>query len=70
MEIRKYGETMEKLLLTVNEACALTGISKSMMYELVHRKEIEVIYVGRAIRIPVSALNSWIETKKGTDVKG
>ncbi len=61
---------MDKLLLTVNEVCAITGISRSMMYEIIARKEIEVIRVGRAIRIHVNALNSWIVAKTGTDVKG
>ncbi len=52
---------MEKVLLKVHEACDMTGLGRSLMYDMVARGEIGSVRVGRAVRIPVSALNAWIQ---------
>ncbi len=47
-------------LLTVPEAARLLRISRNLAYELVARREIPSIRLGRVIRIPRSALDEWI----------
>lgn len=50
----------EPLLLTVREAAALLRISRNSMYELVSRRELPSIRLGRSIRIPRHALEAWL----------
>jgi excisionase family DNA binding protein len=52
---------MDKKLLTVAEAAIVTGCSRSLLYQRVMRGEIPSIKIGRARRIPVAALEEWIE---------
>jgi excisionase family DNA binding protein len=40
----------------VREACRLTGIGRSKLYELIAAGEIEIIKVGTITLIPVEAL--------------
>lgn len=47
-------------LLTVGEAAQAMGIGRSMLYQLVMRGDIPSIKIGRARRIPVTALDEWI----------
>jgi excisionase family DNA binding protein len=50
----------EKVLLRVDEAAAALGVGRSFLYGLVQRGEIASIKLGRARRIPVSALEEFI----------
>jgi excisionase family DNA binding protein len=49
-----------KLLLTPQEAAEALSINRSTLYILLMRGEIPSIMIGRARRIPVSALQEWI----------
>ncbi len=49
-----------RLLLTCREASALTGLSESFFRKKTWRSEIETVRIGRAVRIPASALEAWI----------
>ena len=51
---------MNKKLLTVAESATYLGISRSLLYSYVLRGEIPSIKIGRARRIPVSALDEFI----------
>ncbi len=50
-----------KLLLKVMEAGECIGCGRSRMYEMVATKELPSIRIGKSIRIPVKALNEWVE---------
>ncbi len=50
-----------KLLLSVDEAAMALSVGRSLVYELVMREEIVSVKVGRLRRIPVSALQSYVE---------
>ena len=53
---------MEALLLRVNEAAALLGISRSHIYRLIDKGEIPALYVGeRSIRIKRTDIVAYIE---------
>ena len=49
-----------RLLYSVDEAAALMGIGHSLLWDLVMRREIASIKVGRSRRIPVAALHTYI----------
>jgi len=53
---------MEALLLRINEAAALLGVSRSHIYRLIDKGEISAMYVGaRSIRIKRSDIVAYIE---------
>ena len=52
------------LTVRIREACRLTGIGRSKLYELIGAGEIEVIKVGAITLIPVSALERFIQQRK------
>lgn len=47
-------------LLTVTEAAEILKLGRTLVYELVLRGELKSIKIGRARRIPVSALDEFI----------
>jgi len=51
----------ERLTLTVEEAAAALGISRSFAYEAVYRKEIPHVKIGRRILVPKAALQRMLE---------
>jgi len=55
--------TGERLLLTVEEAAHRLGIGRSFAWELVRRGELPSIRLGRLVRVPVDALDEWIQRK-------
>ncbi len=50
----------EKVLLEVEEARRILGVSRWKIYELIHRGELPVLRIGRLVRIPRRALEEWI----------
>ena len=49
-----------RLLLTIPEAAASLGVSRSFVYELVQVGTISSIKIGRSRRVPVAALEHFI----------
>jgi excisionase family DNA binding protein len=47
----------------IPEACRLTGIGRSKLYELIAAGEIEVVKVGAITLVPVSSLTSFLRRK-------
>lgn len=50
-----------KLLLTVAEAKEQLGIGRSHLYRLIERGELASVTIGRSRRIPMSALEEFIQ---------
>ena len=50
-------------LLTIEEACAVLRIGKSLLYELVRTNQIPHMRIGYRYRFPRWRLNEWIEQK-------
>jgi excisionase family DNA binding protein len=48
-------------LLTVSEACERLQVSRPTLYGLIRRGELRTITIGRSRRIPLSALNRFVE---------
>ena len=59
--------TDDKLLLTVPEAAHRLGLGRSFLYQLLMRGAISSIKCGRARRIPVSALEDFIDAQMAED---
>jgi excisionase family DNA binding protein len=50
----------EKLTYTVPEMAKALNIGRNKAYELVKTEGFPVIYIGATIRIPIEALNRWL----------
>lgn len=55
-----------RLLYTVAEVAEMTGYSESFVYQLVARKVLPSVRLGRSIRVPGDGLVRWI----GTQIEG
>ena len=51
------------LTVRIREACRLTGIGRSKLYELIAAGEIEVVKVGAITLVPMSSLTSFLRRK-------
>lgn len=54
------SQQQAKLLLTVEEAAQVLSVCRSVLYQLVLTKQIPSIKIGRARRVPVTALEHYI----------
>lgn len=50
------------LLLTVVEAARLLGVGRSTAYELLATGELESVHIGRSRRVPVFAVENFVES--------
>jgi excisionase family DNA binding protein len=55
---------MSDELLKISEASERLRLGRSLFYDLLRRGEIRSISIGRARRIPVSAIREFIERKE------
>jgi len=55
---------MEKLLLKPSEVAQILGIGRSLIYELIARREIPSVRLGRCLRVPTGSLQQWIKDKE------
>ena len=51
---------MENLLVTIPEACAMTRLGRSYMYQLLAKGEIRSVKTGKKRLIDVTSLKEWI----------
>ena len=51
-----------KHLYSVAEVQAVTGLSRTKVYELIGTGELEATKVGRLRKIPAEALDDWLRT--------
>jgi excisionase family DNA binding protein len=48
-------------LLTVWETARALGVGRSTVYELINAGELEVVHIGRACRVPIVAVEAYVE---------
>ena len=58
--------TITPILLRVPDAARVLGIGRSMTYALIAAGEIEVVHIGSVIRVPLDALESFVEQRRAT----
>jgi len=49
------------LLLTITEAGRLLAVGRTTVYELIGRGDLPVVHIGRACRVPVAALEAYVD---------
>jgi len=59
-----------RLLLTVPEAAVALGVCRSVVYELMASGELPNIKIGRARRIPISMLETFVARRLGHELSG
>jgi excisionase family DNA binding protein len=52
------------LTVRIKEACRMTGIGRSKLYELIAAGDIEVIKVGSMTLVPIDALRAFLEARR------
>ncbi len=55
----------EPLLLTIVQAAAALSVGRSTVYEMIARGELDVVHLGRAVRVPVCAVEELVEGLRG-----
>lgn len=59
-DTRRVGEGAV-LLLSIEEAARTLGLGRSKTYELIAAGELEVVHIGRCARVPVDAVEAFVE---------
>lgn len=57
-------EQIAPLSVRIKEACRMTGIGRSKLYELIAAGDIEVIKVGAMTLVPVDALREFLDARR------
>lgn len=60
----------ERLVLTVPEVAKRLGLGRNAAYALVRTKGFPAIRIGKHIRVPVAALERWLEEQVRTQGGG
>lgn len=55
----------EPISVRIPEACRLTGLSRSRLYELMKSRDIEFVKVGASTLVLVESLRRFIESRRG-----
>jgi excisionase family DNA binding protein len=58
------AHTSTKMLLTPAEAADYLSIGRSTTYRMIRSGELPSISIGRAVRVPVKALDEWVERQQ------
>jgi excisionase family DNA binding protein len=64
------ADHMDRILLRPSEAADAIGVSRSKTYELIARGDIPSLKLGGCVRVPVAALQAWIERQLATPRAG
>ncbi|MCL3862957.1 helix-turn-helix domain-containing protein [Actinotalea sp. K2] len=56
----------ERRVFSVVEAAAILGIGRSKLYEFISSGEIRSIRIGRLRKIPVAAIDEFLESREAT----
>jgi excisionase family DNA binding protein len=57
-------------LLRIDEAAKWLGLSKRKTYDLVYKGEISSVYIGRSRRVPVAALERFVDELPSDPTRG
>lgn len=57
----EFRPAQRRLLLTVIETARLLGISRSMTYNLITTRQLEVVHIGRCVRVPYVAAEEFVD---------
>jgi excisionase family DNA binding protein len=60
-----YGALPDPLLLSIAQVGQALGVGRTKVYELISRGQLEVVHLGRAARVPASAVNRLVQSLGG-----
>src|SRR3954452_2851957 len=55
---------MDKLLYRVEEACIVTGLGRTKLYDEIAKRRIGVVHFGKSVRIPADELRAYVDRAK------
>ena len=58
---REQELIMERLLLSPEEAAEVLGVGRSRIYDLMRKRELVSVRIGKCRRVPVAALKAYVE---------
>lgn len=58
------------ITVRIKDACRITGIGRSKLYELIAAGEIEIVKVGVMTLVPVAGLERFIARRQGRATAG
>jgi excisionase family DNA binding protein len=61
MTDQRYGADPVRIVLTVEQAASTLGIGRTSMFALVRTGDVESVTIGRLRRIPIEALNDFVD---------
>ena len=61
---RRRETTMDELLVSIEEAARRLQVSRSTLYLLVQRGELQSIKIGASRRVPVAALDEFVARQR------
>jgi excisionase family DNA binding protein len=64
MGTQKKEEMLQPLLLTIPEVAKLLHLGRTKVYRLIADEGLPVMRFGRAVRVPHSLLQQWIEQRE------
>lgn len=67
---REQENQQPQLLLTIKQVQRTLGVSRSMVYRLVQRGELQVIHIGTAIRVRQSEIRRFLRACEATEQMG
>ena len=53
----------EPLLLTIEQAAERLGIGRTQLYSLMTSGELQVVRIGKCVRVPARALADWVDSR-------
>ncbi|MBR1456218.1 MAG: helix-turn-helix domain-containing protein [Oscillospiraceae bacterium] len=62
--MRSRYQTQEKVALNVSEAAELLGLSRTTVYELIHREDFPAFKIGARTVIPRKKLEEWANSQE------
>jgi excisionase family DNA binding protein len=61
LDLRSRGGESVPHLVTVKEAARILSIGRSSVYELIGSGRLEVVHIGRSVRIPLVAIAAYVK---------
>jgi len=52
------------LLYRIEEACIVTGLGRTKLYDEIAKKRIGVVHFGKSVRIPADELRAYVDRAK------
>jgi len=57
-------EAVRPLLLTIPQVAVVLNLGRTKVYELIDREHLPVVRFGRAVRVSLAALQTWLEQRE------